>query len=110
MKATWEAPEMGKLLAYIDRVIAEFDAAVARCQSKVDAEQAEWDAYSRIYKLLTTNPSKRSWLETSQAQDDLHFAKSIRRKTKELRRKVEVARVAFAASLVLTNDEIELLS
>jgi hypothetical protein len=42
--------------------------------------------------------------------DDLHFAKSIRRKTKELRRKVEVARVAFAASLVLTNDEIELLS
>ena len=92
MKATWEAPEMGKLLAYIDRVIAEFDAAVARCQSKVDAEQAEWDAYSRIYKLLTTNPSKRSWLETSQAQDDLHFAKSIRRKTKELRRKVEVAK------------------
>lgn len=110
MKATWEAPEMGRLLAYIDRVIAEFDAAVARCQSKVDAEQAEWEAYSRIYKLLTTDPSKRSWLESSRAQDDLRFAKSIQRKMKDLRRKVEVARVAFAASLVLTNDEIELLS
>lgn len=110
MKITWEHTEFVLLLKTIDCELEKMDEAIATCQAKVDAEQADWDASHFIFRLLTTSPKKRRWLEYSANQDCLEQAQRMRRRMKNMLTKVAKARLCGASLIVLNDEEVQLIS